>query len=48
MLAAGAGGAVGVDAAVRLLDLDIDRVVDNGIDPDAGEGRMPARIRIEG
>jgi len=37
VLAARARGAVGVDAEVALVDLDLDRVVDDGIDPGGGE-----------
>src|SRR3954447_10922750 len=48
VLAAGAGRAVGIDAAVRLLDLYVDLVVDDGVDPDRGEARVPARVRVEG
>ena len=35
VLAAGARGAIGVDAHVPLVDLDLDGVVDRRIDPDA-------------
>ena len=48
VLAAGARGAVGVDPAVGLLDLDLDAVVDHRIDPDGGEARVAARVGIEG
>ena len=37
MLAAGAGGAIGVDLAIAFIDLDIDLVVDDRIDPDRGK-----------
>ena len=37
VLAAGAGGAIGVDLEVALVDLDLETVVDHRIDPDAGE-----------
>src|SRR6185312_13151883 len=33
---------------IFLVDLDLDAVVDHRIDDDAGKGRMPARVRIEG
>jgi hypothetical protein len=36
VLAAGAGGPVGVDAAIALVDLDLDAVVDHRIDPGDG------------
>ena len=39
--------AVGVDPAVRLVDVDDDAVVDDGIDPDRGEGGLAPRIRVE-
>ena len=48
VLAAGAGGAIGVDAHVLLVDLDVDVVVDRRIDPDGGEAGVPARVGIEG
>ena len=48
MLAAGARRAVGVGAHVRLVDVDLDRVVDHRIDPDAGERGVPARVAVEG
>src|SRR5262249_56252533 len=37
VLPAGAAGAHGVDAHVRLLDVDVDAIVDHGIDVHAGE-----------
>jgi hypothetical protein len=40
LLAAGAGGPVGVDPAVRFLDLDRDPVVDHRIDPDATDSAV--------
>jgi hypothetical protein len=33
VLAAGTGGPVGIDAAVALVDLDLDGVIDNRIGP---------------
>ena len=39
--------AIGVDAQVGGVDVDVDRLVDFGIDEDAPRGRVPARIRIE-
>jgi hypothetical protein len=48
VLAAGAGGAEGVDPAVGFLDLDLDAVVDHRVDPDGGEARVPAGVGIEG
>jgi hypothetical protein len=48
VLAAGAGRAVGIDPAVRFLDLDLDPVVDHRIDPDAGEAGVPPRVGIVG
>ncbi len=47
VLAARARGAIRVDAAVALVDVDLDAVVDHRIDPDGGEARVPARVRIE-
>ena len=47
VLAARARGAVGVDAAVAFVDLDVDLVVDHRIDPDRGEAGVAARVRIE-
>ena len=47
VLAAGAGGAKGVDAQVGRIDLDLDRLVDFRIDEHAGERRVAARVRIE-
>ena len=47
VLAAGAGGAVGVDAQVLVQDLDLDRLVDHRVDPDAGEARVAARLAVE-
>ena len=44
VLAAGAAGAVGVGAHVGGVDVDLDRVVDLGIDKQAGKrGVAPAR-----
>ena len=40
--------AVGVDAAVGFVDVDLDGVVDDRIDPDAGERGVPARLAVEG
>ena len=48
VLAAGAGRPVGVDAHIGLADLDLDRIVDDRIDPDAGEGGVAARIAVIG
>ena len=45
VLAAGAGRAVGVDAAVALVDLDLDLVVDDRIDPDRGEAGVAPGVR---
>ena len=42
VLAAGAGRAIGVDAAVALVDLDVDPVVDDRIDPDRREAGVAA------
>ncbi len=47
VLAAGPAGAHGVDAHVRLLDVDLDAVVDHRIDVHARERGVPAGIRIE-
>ena len=40
--------AIGVDAHVLLVDVDVDGVVDRRIDRHRGEARMPARVGIEG
>src|SRR5690606_34832116 len=48
VLAAGAAGAVGVDAQVGRIDVDLEGIVDVGIDEDAGEGGVPAVGRVEG
>src|SRR2546423_3623719 len=47
VLAAGAGSAVDVDAQVGGVDVDLDRLVDLGIDEDAGERGVPAGIGVE-
>ena len=47
VLAAGAGRAVGVDAHVRRIDLDLDLVVDHRIDPDRGEAGVAPGVRVE-
>src|SRR6516162_725536 len=47
VLAAGAAGAHGVGAHVGLVDVDDDAVVDHGIDVDAGERSVTARIGVE-
>ena len=47
VLAAGARGAVGVDAQILVLDLDLDLVVDHRIDPDRGEAGVAARVGVE-
>ena len=46
VLAAGARGAIRVDAAIALVDLDLDAVVDHRIDPDRGEARVAPGVRI--
>ncbi len=48
VLAAGAGRAIGVDAAIAFVDLDVDAVVDDGIDPDGREARVAARGAVIG
>jgi hypothetical protein len=48
VLAAGAGGAEGVGAQVGGVDLDLDRVVDFGIDVKAGEAGVAAARGVEG
>ncbi|GJD71904.1 hypothetical protein CFIICLFH_0113 [Methylobacterium goesingense] len=48
VLAARARRPVGVDTAIGFFDLDLDPVVDDGIDPDAGEAGVAARARIVG
>ena len=48
VLAAGARRAIGVDAHIGLADLDLDRIVDDRIDPDAGERRVAARVAVIG
>ncbi len=46
--AAGARGPVGIDPQVRIVDLDLDRVVYLGIDPGRGEAGVAPGGRIEG
>ena len=48
VLAAGALGAIGVDAAIAFVDLDVDLVVDDRIDPGRRETRVAPRVGIEG
>ena len=47
VLPAGAGGAVGVDPYILILDIDFDRVIDHRIDVDRGEAGMPPGVRIK-
>ena len=47
MLAAGARRTVCVDAAIALVDVDLDRIVDDGIDPDGRERRVAPGIAVE-
>ena len=47
MLAAGAGGAIDVDAHILFRDVDLDGLVDHRIDGDAGERCVPPRVGIE-
>ena len=47
VLAAGARGPIGVDAEVLVDQLDLDVVVDLGIDPDRGEAGLPPRVAVE-
>ena len=47
VLAAGAGGAVDVDAQVGRVDLHLDRLVHLGVDEDAGERGVAARVGVE-
>ena len=47
MLAACARGAIGVDAAVGFVDLDVDAVINLRIDPDRRKARVATRIGIE-
>src|SRR4029079_15567174 len=48
VLAAGAAGAIGVDAEVLLLDLDLDVLVELRPHEDRRERRVPARRGVEG
>jgi len=48
VLAAGAGCPERVDADVGGVDLDLDRLVDLGIDEDARERGVPPRVGVEG
>ena len=48
VLPAGAGGTVGVDPYILILDIDFDRVIDHRIDVDRGEAGMPPRRGIVG
>ncbi len=47
MLSARALGTVGIDAAVALVDLDLDLVVDHRVDPNRRKRRMPPRLAVE-
>src|SRR5271168_713669 len=47
VLAAGPRGAVGVDAQILVVDLHLDLVVDDGIDPDRGKTGVAAIVRIK-
>src|SRR5205085_4658455 len=47
VLPASAGGAIGVDAQVLVVDLDLDLLVDDRVDPDGGKAGVPPRVRIE-
>ena len=48
VLAAGTRGAIGVDAAVAFLDVDLDVVVDHREDPDAGKAGVAAGVAVVG
>ena len=48
VLPARARGAISVDAAVAFVDVDLDAVVDDRIDPDGSEARVAARVRVVG
>src|SRR6185369_7196336 len=48
VLAARSRRSVGIDPQVLVLDLDVDVVIDFGIDPDAREARVPAGIGVIG
>ena len=48
VLAAGTGRPVGIDPQVLVQDLDLDRIVDHRIDPDAGETGVTPGLGIEG
>ncbi len=48
VLAAGPLRPIGVDAAVRFVDVDDDAVVDDGIDPDRRKRGLASRIGVEG
>src|SRR3990170_3373827 len=48
VLPAGARRAIGIDAQVALVDLDVDILVDDRIDPDRGEAGVAPRGRIIG
>ena len=47
VLAAGARRAVGVDAQVGRVDVDLERIVDLGVDEDRAETGVAARVRVE-
>jgi hypothetical protein len=47
VLAAGAGGAEGVDAQVGRVDVDLDRVVDFREDEHRGKAGVAACVRVE-
>ena len=48
MLSAGAGGPIDVHLDVFLAEIDLDGVVDIGIDEDRGERGVPARLGVVG
>src|SRR5690606_12991469 len=47
VLATGTRGAIGIDTAVALVDLDLDRVVDHRVDANRGKGSVTPRIGVE-
>src|SRR6185312_8697575 len=46
VLSAGAGRAIGIDPQVLLLDLNVDVLIDLGIDPHAREARVTPGVRV--
>src|SRR5215471_1808035 len=48
VLTAGTGRAISIDPAIAFFDFDLDVFVDDRVDPYAGKGGVPTRIRVIG